>query len=164
MEHQESPKTTTTPQPAITYNQASERFGPGTFTARERYEELNSRYHLHRARTKLIATGQYDPAKHGTRETEPLTTCEHLELLAVAEYLTRCYKPSFEIDNALRAGATWLQIADALGTDETSARANYRAWAEGQHQLFTDLGMFGLDDTSFAEALKRLEGHRIAAR
>src|SRR5258706_11786880 len=117
----------------VTYDQASRRYGPGTMVARDRYDELSMREHLARAYATLKASGQYDPARHGTRDTGPLTAAEHLELVATAEYLSRSYKPAFEVDQALRAGATWAQVADALGTDEADARAAYRAWADGQH-------------------------------
>jgi hypothetical protein len=91
------------PRP-ITCDQASQRYGPGLLAARERYDVLSGRYHLARAYATLRARGEYDPTKHGTGDTEPLTAEEHLELLALGEYLARSYKPSFEVDNALRAG------------------------------------------------------------
>jgi hypothetical protein len=139
------------PRP-ITYNQAAQRYGPGTIEARERYEELSGREHLARAYAKLRAAGTYDPAKHGAGDTEPLTAAEYLELLALGEYLARSYKPSFEVDNALRAGATWAQIAEALDTDEAMARVAYRAWADGQHDMlrWTE-GRLGMSDAEYAE-------------
>lgn len=142
--------------PPVTYNQASQRYGPGTHAARERYDELNMREHLSRAYAKLKASGQYDPAKHGTGDTEPLTAAEHLELLATAEYLARAYKPHGEVDHALRAGATWRQVADALDTDEAMARVEYRAWADGQHDMlrWTE-GRLGMSDTDYAAVLAR---------
>jgi hypothetical protein len=145
-----------TSDPPVTYNQASQRYGPGTHAARERYDELTMREHLSRAHAKLKASGQYDPAKHGTRDSEPLTVAEHLELLATAEYLARAYKPHGEVDHALRAGATWPQVAAALGTDEAMARVEYRAWADGQHDMlrWTD-GRLGMSDAEYAEVLAR---------
>jgi hypothetical protein len=104
----------------------SGRYGPGTIDARERYDELTMRDHLARAHAKLQASGEYDPEKYGTGNTEPLTATEHLELLATAEYLARAYKPHGEVDRALRAGATWQQVAEALDTDEGQARQEYR--------------------------------------
>ena len=143
-------------EPPVTYNQASHRYGPRTHAARERYDELSTREHLSRAYARLKASGQYDPAKHGTRGTEPLTAAEHLELLATAEYLARAYKPHGEVDHALRAGATWRQVAEALGTDEAMARVEYRAWADGQHDMlrWTD-GRLGMSDAEYAEVLAR---------
>src|SRR5215469_6177758 len=142
--------------PPVTYNQASQRYGPGTHAARERYDELSMREHLSRAYAKLKASGQYDPAKHGTGHTEPLTAAEHLELLATAEYLARAYKPHGEVDHALRAGASWRQVAEALDTDEAMARVEYRAWADGQHDLlrWTE-GRLGMSDAEYADAIER---------
>jgi hypothetical protein len=143
------------PRP-ITCDQASQRYGPGLLAARERYDELSGRYHLARAYATLRARGEYDPTKHGTGDTEPLTAEEHLELLALGEYLARSYKPSFEVDNALRAGATWAQVAEALDTDEAMARVAYRAWADGQHDMlrWTEARL-GMSDAEYAEVIAR---------
>jgi hypothetical protein len=35
---------------------------------------------------------------------------------------------------AVKAGATWAQIAAARETDEATARRDYREWAEGLHR------------------------------
>jgi hypothetical protein len=111
---------------------------------------------LARARAKLKARGEYDPTRHGPDDTEPLTAAEHLELLAATEYLSRAYKPSFEVDHALRAGASWPQVAAALGTDEASARAAYREWADGQHDLLTRAGgRIGMSHAEHAAAIER---------
>jgi hypothetical protein len=143
------------PRP-VTYHAASHRYGPGTHDARERYDELTMRDCLYRSEVKLRATGQYDPAQHGAGDTEPLTATEHLELLATAEYLSRCYKPAPEVDHALRAGASWALVADALGTDEPAARASYRAWADGQHDLLAwTEGRLGMSDAEHAEVIQR---------
>jgi len=143
----------------VSYDDAARRYGPGTIDARERYDELSMRDHLVRAYARLRASGEYDAARHGTGDTEPLTAAEHLELLATAEYLARAYKPSFETDNALRAGASWAQVADALGTDEAAARVAYRAWADGQHDMLTWTdGRLGMSDAEYAEAVARASG------
>jgi len=140
----------------VTYDDAALRYGPGTVGARERHDELSMRDHLARAYTRLRASGEYDAARHGTGDTDPLTAAEHLELLATAEYLARAYKPSFETDNALRAGASWAQVADALGTGEAAARAAYRAWADGQHDMLTwTEGRLGMSHAEYAAALAR---------
>jgi len=141
----------------VSYDDAARRYGPGTIDARERYDELSMRDHLVRAYARLRASGEYDAARHGTGDTEPLTAAEHLELLATAEYLARAYKPSFETDNALRAGASWAQVADALGTDEAAARVAYRAWADGQHDMLTWTdGRLGMSHAEYAEAMQRV--------
>jgi hypothetical protein len=140
----------------VTYHAVSQRYGPGTHDARERYDELAMREHLARAHAKLRATGEYDRAQHGAGNAEPLTAAEHLELLATGEYLSRSYKPVPEVDHALRAGASWAQVADALGTDEPAARAAYRAWADGQHDLLAwTEGRLGMSDAEHAEAMQR---------
>ena len=142
------------PRPA-SYDDAARIYGPGTTAARERYHELSTRHHLARAYAQLRATGRYDPARHGAGDTQPLTAAEHLELLATAEHLSRSYKPVPEVYHALRAGASWAQIAGALGTDEPTARAAYRAWADGQHDLLTwTAGRLGMSDTEHAEAMR----------
>ena len=140
---------------AVTYHDAARRYGPGTIAARERYDELSMRDCLARAYARLRASGEYDAARHGTGDTEPLTATEHLELLATAEYLARAYKPSFETDYALRAGASWAQVADALGTDEATARTAYRAWADGQHDMITWTdGRLGMSHAEYADAMR----------
>ncbi len=114
------------------------------------------REHLARAYAKLTAAGTYDPARHGTGDTEPLTAAEHLELLATAEHLSRTYKPTVEIDHALQAGASWTQVAQALGADEADVRAAYRAWADGQHDMLTWTGgRLGMSDAEHTEAMHR---------
>jgi hypothetical protein len=143
------------PRP-ITYSQAARRYGPGTIEAHERYDELSHRRVMADAYAKLRARGEYDPDKHGAGDTEPLTAAEHLELLALGEYLARFYKPASEVDNALRAGATWEQVAEALDTDEAMARVAYRAWADGQHDMLSwTEGRLGMSDTEYAEVIAR---------
>jgi hypothetical protein len=140
----------------VTVNDAARRYGPGLHAARERYDELSMRDHLARALATLKARGEYDPERHGPDGTEPLSAAEHLELLATTEYLSRAYKPSFEVDHALRAGASWPQIAAALGTDDAAARVAYREWADGQHDLLTWTGgRIGMSDAEHAAAIKR---------
>jgi hypothetical protein len=143
----------------VTVDDADRRYGPGRHAARERYDELSMRDHLARGLATLQARGEYDPARHGPGDAEPLTAAEHLELLAAAEYLSRAYKPSVEVDYALRAGASWPQVAAALGTDEASARVAYREWADGQHDLLTwTQGQLGMSDAEHAAALDRAAG------
>jgi len=142
----------------VTYKAVSQRYSPGTHNARERYDELSMREHLAGAYAKLRATGEYDPARHGAGNAEPLTAAEHLELLATGEYLSRSYKPAPEVDGALRAGANWAEIADALGVDDATARAAYCAWADGQHNLLTwTEGRLGMSDAEHAEARTHAE-------
>jgi len=143
----------------VTYDDAARLYGWSRHAARERYDQLSLRDHLARAHATLKARGEYDPARHGPEDMEPLSAAEHLELLATTEYLSRAYKPSFEIDLALRAGASWPQVAAALGTDEASARVAYSEWADGQRDLLTRAGgRIGMSGAKHAAALERAAG------
>ena len=77
-------------------------------------------------------------------------------MLALGERIAGYYRHPSQVDKAVRAGATWDQIAAATGITAEDARAAYREWAEGQHQLHADtgLGLLGLDDAGYAAALK----------
>jgi hypothetical protein len=145
------------PRPT-TYHEAASAYGY-TIHARERHDELTMRRALADARLALIARGEYDPAKHGTEEYEPLSVEEQLEVLATGEMVARMYRHPADVDRALKAGATWAQVAEARGCSEEEARHNYRAWAEGQHDLwaseFSGGGRFGLDDDEYAQAVAR---------
>jgi hypothetical protein len=157
------------PDRPTTYHEASNAYSYSG-DARARHDELTDRHHLAEARAKLIARGEYDPARHGAEEHQPLTITEWLEVLATGEVVARTYRHPVEVDRALRAGATWEQVADARGCDETQARQDYREWAEGQHNLWTGAyggqrGRFGMDDAEYAEAIERAEaGPRVASR
>jgi hypothetical protein len=140
----------------ITYQQAETGY-PCTIDARERFEELTNRDLMARARATLKARGTYDADKHGdAAKYPPLTTEEHLELLAAGEMLARYYRHPALIHHAVQAGASWPQIAAATGSDEAQVRQGYREWADGQHRLHTDYqGEFGMDDTEHTAAINR---------
>src|SRR2546430_6081694 len=89
-------------------------------------------------------------------DSPPLTTAEHLELLALGEALARHYRHPVQVHHAVLAGATWQQVAAATGGDRDQARRAYRAWAEGQHRLRQDFpgGTIGLGDDEYAAAVK----------
>ena len=148
----------TAPQPPdrpVTYHEAS-RSDRTWLQARDRWEELDGRHHLARAIAALKARGEYDPAKHGTKDYAPLTLAEHLEVLASGEVVARVYRHPYLIHWALEAGATWQQVAEATGTSESKARQEYRDLAEGQHRLWRDTDhRFGMDDAEYAAALER---------
>ena len=75
---------------------------------------------------------------------------------STSTYAARSYKPSSEVHRALRAQATWRQVAWALDTDEAMARVAYRAWADGQHDMLTwTEGRLGMSDAEYAEVLAR---------
>jgi hypothetical protein len=126
--------------------------------ARDRYDELTQRDLSARARAILVARGEYDPEKHGRSDPAPLSLHEHLEVLANGEAVARVYRHPVQIDHAVKAGATWQQVADATGASEDKARQEYREWAEGQHRLWHDYeGKFGMGDQEYREALARAE-------
>jgi hypothetical protein len=139
------------PPRATTYQQAKNGY-QCTIDARERFEELTNRDQMARAHATLKARGTYHPHKHGDADHyQPLTTDEHLEILAAGETLARYYRHPALIHQAVKAGASWPQIAAATGSDEAQARQRYREWADSQHRLHADYqGEFGLDDAAAA--------------
>jgi hypothetical protein len=153
------PQQTATPPPT-TYHEASSAYRY-TGDAQQRHDQLTQRDALARAKATLIARGEYDPARHGTEEHEPLSVDEHLEVLATGEVVARMYRHPANVARALEAGATWDQVADALDCDEAQARQDYRKWAEGQHRLWAGEydggGKLGMNDAEYAEALARAD-------
>ena len=122
-----------------------------------RYHELTERDLIAGSIATLKARGTYQPDEHVSEERfPPMTVAEHLEVLALGEVIARYYRHPSQVDKAVRAGATWQQIADATGTTAEAARVGYREWAEGQHRLHTDIGI-GLDDAGYAAALEAIE-------
>jgi hypothetical protein len=154
-----APQQTATPRPT-TYHEASSAYRY-TGDAQERHHQLTQRDALARAKATLKARGEYDPAKHGTEEHEPLSVDEHLEVLATGAVVARMYRHPATVDRALKAGATWDQVAAALDCDEAQARQDYRNWAEGQFRLWAgeygDGGKFGMNDAEYAEALAQAD-------
>ncbi len=129
----------------LTYDEAS---GGSLADQIDRYRELTDHDLIARSIAIRKARGEYTPSEHVNDEKfPPLTTAEHLELLALGERIARYYRHPSQVDSAVRAGASWAQIAAATGTTEDAARAAYRDWAEGQHKYA------GLSSASYAEAL-----------
>ena len=115
----------------------------------DRYRELADRDVMARAIATLKARGTYEPNKHVNDEKfPPLTAAEYLEMLALGERIARYYRHPSQVDKAVRAGASWAQIAAATGTTVDAARTAYRQWAEGQHKYA------GMDDAEYAAAIK----------
>jgi len=141
---------------ATTYWQAQDGYR-STIDARERFEELTTRELLARSYATLKARGTYEPQEHGDAgKHQPLTATEHLEILALGEMLARYYRHPARVDEAVKSGASWSQIAAAAGSDEALARRAYREWADGQHRLHADYeGKFGMDDAEHAAAISR---------
>jgi hypothetical protein len=129
----------------------------GIIEARERFDELTSRDLMARSLATLKARGTYDPAKHADPgQYQPLTVAEHLEVLAYGEVLARHYRHPASVDRAVKVGATWPQIAGAVGSDEARVRQQYREWADGQHDLYLHYeGKLGMNDAEHAAAIER---------
>jgi hypothetical protein len=115
----------------------------------DRYEELTDRDLMARSIAGLQARGEYDADKHpDPAGYQPLTVAEHLEMLALGEAIAFYYRHPAGVDHAVRAGATWEQIAAARNTTAEAARAAYSEWAEGQHKYT------GMSDADYAAALE----------
>ncbi len=130
----------------------------------DRYRELAGQDLMARSIATLKARGEWtgdraralNPGKY-----PPVTLAEYLEMLAPGERIARyCRHPS-QVDKAVKAGASWAQIAAATGTAEDAARAAYLQWAAGQHRLHADIGM-GLDDAGYAAAIEAAGGPQAA--
>ena len=120
----------------------------------DRYRELADHDSMARSIATLKARGTYEPNEHVNDEKfPPMTVAEHLEMLALGERIARYYRHPSQVDHAVKAGASWAQIAAATGTTERDARAAYREWADGQHRLHADIGI-GMDDDEYAAALE----------
>jgi hypothetical protein len=130
----------------LTYHQA---MGLSLRNQIDRYGELADRDLMACAIATSQARGEYDPARHSDPADYPaLTVAEHLEALALGEAIAFYYRHPAGVDRAVRAGATWEEIAAARNTTAEAARAAYREWAEGQH---THAGM---GEEEYAAALK----------
>ena len=116
----------------------------------DRFNELSYRDLTARLVATLKARGEWTEAHARTLNPDkypPLTVAEHLEMIALGERIARYYRHPSQVDKAVRAGATWDQIAAATGTTAGAARVAYREWAEGQHRYA------GMDDAEYAAAL-----------
>jgi hypothetical protein len=135
----------TAPRP-LTYEAASSRY-PDADAAYARFTEL---------RTREVGAFSQDPVL--SDGSEPLTAAEHLEMMAAGEVLARYYQRSqARIDRAVRAGASWEQVAAATGISAAQARQEYRDWAGQQHVRSQNPHPYGLglDDVEYLAALAR---------
>ena len=115
----------------------------------DRYRQLADHDVMARSIATLKARGTYKPNKHVNDEKfPPMTVAEHLEMLALGERIARYYRHPSQVDMAVKAGASWRQVADATGTTPEAARAAYREWAEGQHKYA------GMGDDEYAAAIE----------
>jgi len=134
----------------ITYDEASGGNLPGQ---EDRYRELAQRDALAKAIAIKKTRGDYQPGGHVSEENfPPLTVAEHLEMIALGERIARYYAHPSQVDVAVKAGASWTQIAAARGTDEATVRQQYREWAQGQHRYA------GMGDEEYAAAIARASG------
>lgn len=119
-----------------------------------RYDELATHDSMVRAIAIMKARGGYKPNEYVNEEKfPPLTVDEYLEMLAIGERIARYYRHPSQVHTAVKAGATLEQIAEATGITTEAARASYREWVEGQHRLYTDIGI-GMDDQEYAESMR----------
>ncbi len=139
----------------LTYHEAMDLSLPDQ---RARYEELTDRNQMARSIATLQARGEYNEDKHpDPGEYQPLTLAEHLEMLALGEAIAFYYRHPAGVDDAVRAGATWEQIAAARNTTAEAARAAYCEWAEGQHKYT------GMSDADYAAAIEAAGEPALAA-
>jgi hypothetical protein len=120
-----------------------------------RYQALNERDYTARAISTLKARGR-EPKDLNPDDYPPLTSAEHLELLALGEHLARYYRHPAQIHHAVLAGASWEDIAAATGGDPDQARQGYREWAQEQYQLRQQFpgGSIGLGGEEYAAAIE----------
>ena len=133
------------PRP-LTYEAASSRYIDAG-AAYERFTELRMREVSVLSQNPVLSEG-----------TEPLTAAEHLEMMAAGEVLARYYqRDQARIDRAVRAGASWEQVAAATGITAAQARQEYRDWAGQQHVRSENPNPYGLglDDLEYLSALAR---------
>jgi hypothetical protein len=133
------------PRP-LTYEAASSHYIDAG-AAYERFTQLRTR--------EVSALSQNPVLSEGT---EPLTAAEHLEMIAAGEVLARYYQHNqARIDRAVRAGASWEQVAAAAGISAAQARQEYRDWAGQQHVRSENPNPYGLglDDLEYLSALAR---------
>lgn len=106
--------------------------------------------------TLATAIRRYDALR--TRDTldegTPLSRAELLEMLSLGEVIARkaVYGRQLAIRSARRAGASWAQIGDALGTSKQAAWEAHRRWIEQQEADHRDLDYTGMDEDEAAAA------------
>ena len=109
-------------------------------TAVRRYDDL---------RTRDSLADPDDPAGPW-----PLTRDEALELLALAEVITRLAAQGRQLTvrTARTTGASWAQIGRALGATRQTAWEAHRRWVDAQVARRGESGHTGFDDDEAAEA------------
>jgi hypothetical protein len=125
-----------------------------------RWEELSERDLTTRSIATLKARGDYDPERHPDATSyPPLTLEERLELQAISEAIARYVRHPAEVHRAAMAGATWVQMGQAVGQEPERVLQDYQAWANGQRHLRQIAGgELGLTEEEFAEAIAKAGG------
>jgi hypothetical protein len=118
-----------------------------------RWRELTDRDLVARSLVSLQARGAYDAEKHGDlADFPPLTVEEHLEGLALGRAISWYLRHPSDLHSAITAGATWEQVAIAIGDDEQEIQQAYRVWVDGQRRLHeTTGGTLGLAQAEASE-------------
>jgi hypothetical protein len=122
--------------------------GPADFT-QAALTELAARYTALRLEANAVDTQDGPPAEVARRT---------LEQLAVGTAIAQHVSAGWALDAAaaLRAGASWEQIARARGQhDPERTRAEFAAWVRGQARLHRATGL-GLDDRQACSAWRLL--------
>jgi hypothetical protein len=138
----------------VTYNEACEVPWPDVLM---RWQELEQRDAMARSIATLQARGEWnDDRSLDPADYPPLTMAEHLELLALGEVAARRFRHPAAIHQGVMAGATWSQIADAVGSDPQQTRDRYLQWARGQRELREQFpgGSIGLSEEEYLAAVK----------
>src|ERR1700733_9845520 len=98
----------------VTYHEAS----TGNIAVQmDRYRDLAQHDALAGAIAIGEARGTFVPNEHVNEERyPPLTMAEHREMRALGERIARSHRHPANVDGAVKAGASWGQIAAATGT------------------------------------------------
>jgi hypothetical protein len=142
----------------VTYHEAS----GGNIVAQEaRYRELTQRDVMSAAIVTLKARGEWTEDRARVLNPDdypPLSVNEYLEVLALGAVIARYYRHPSQVHKAVRAGATWDQIAAAAGITAEAAASAYHEWAEGQHKYA------GMSDAEYAAAIERADSPDAAGK
>ncbi|MFJ8844253.1 hypothetical protein ACIRFF_15270 [Streptomyces cyaneofuscatus] len=95
-------------------------------------------------------TGRYLPSVD--HSADPATAADALTKLALGETIRRTvlrYRGG-TVHAALEVGATWAEVATALGSTPDEARAALRSYAEDQRQRYEDDRMAGRNPTGLS--------------
>ena len=111
-----------------------------------------AKYEALRMRESLVGTS--DPDEPDAIDEQLLSRGEELELLALAEVITRKvgYGRQLSVRAARQAGASWSEIGRALGTSKQSAWEAHSRWIDQQVEQNKDNGVAGFDAVQASRA------------